>query len=331
MRNLILSIFLLLIVFLLGTLGYSLIEEWSYFDSFYMTLITITTIGFGEVHPLSPNGVKFTIVLIIVGLSVFTFTFRSLTILFLEGQFVQLGRKKRMEQQIKKLKNHYIICGYSKIGKQIAEEFELKKVPFIIIDKSFAEQSVAIPEYIVYLEGDATSEEILKEAGIEKAKGMITALPSDAENVFTTMTARGLNKDIIIFAQANEPQTEKKLFQAGASKVIFPHVIASRKVVSCILKPNVVDFIDIALGGTDLSLEIEELLVDQSSSLINKELKDSGIRDKFNIIVVAIKKNNNEIIFNPGPLSKINIGDTLIALGRKADLDALTKIARMNK
>jgi len=332
MQRLIVSLSFLVIVFIIGTYGYVKIENWDILDSFYMTLITLTTIGFREIKPLSKEGILFTIFLVIIGVTVFAYTVRIMAIILLEGQFMIFGRIKRMERQINKLKNHYIICGYGKNGRQLAKEFNLRNVPFVVIDiRMISELRNPLPEYVLYIEGDASSEEVLMKARIDKAKGLITVLPSDADNVFTTMTAKGLNKDIIIFAESTDPKDEKKLIQAGATRVIFPFLIASRKIVSSILKPNVVDFIDIALEGEDLSLEIEEIIVSQGSELVDKELKDSGIRQKFNIIIVAIKKEDGKIIFNPGPVSKILQGDTLIAMGDKIELNKLAEIARTDK
>jgi len=331
MRKLVFALFLLGLVFFVGTLGYTLIEGWSYLDSFYMTLITLTTIGFREVNPLSPDGIRFTIVLIVVGVGVFAYTVRAFAIMLLEGQFIIFGRIKRMEQRIKKLKNHYIICGYGKNGRQLAEEFHLRNLPFVVIDKKLiSELAPPLPEHVLYIEGNATSEEVLNKARIDKAKGLITVLSSDADNVFTTMSARGLNKDIIIFAEALDPGAEKKFMQAGATKVIFPYKIASKKVVTCILKPNVVDFIDIAMEGADLSLEIEEIFVKKGSDLEGADLKTSRIREKFNVIVVAMKREDDTIIFNPGPHTKIDAGDTLIAMGDKNKLNELGEIASPN-
>jgi voltage-gated potassium channel len=330
MRNLINSIILTALVFISGVAGFMLIERWTFLESLYMTVITLTTIGFREIYPLSPEGMVFTIVLILVGVSVFAYTVRIFAITLLEGQFLIFGRIKKMERQIKNLKNHYIICGYGKSGRQLAEEFHIRNASFVVIDKKFiSELQPPLPEYVLYIEGDATSENILIDAKIDRAKGLIAVLPTDAENVFTTMTARDLSKQIIIYAEAVEQSSEKKFLQAGATRVIFPFKIAGKKVVSSILKPNVVDFIDIALEGTDLSLEIEEILVSKGSTLDEKALKDSGIREKFNIIIIGIKKGVDEkLIFNPGPLSKINSGDTLIAVGDKNELGKLSVIAQ---
>ncbi|MBU1627805.1 NAD-binding protein [bacterium] len=328
MRNLVVSIILTTLVFSVGTLGFSHIEGWSFLESFYMTVITLTTIGFREIHTLSPAGMKFTIGLVLIGVGVFAYTVRVFAITVLEGQFITFGRIRKMKQRINNIKNHYIICGYGKNGKQLAEEFNQRKAPFIVIDKKFIKEiQPPLPEYVLYIEGDASLESTLIEAKIDRAKGIITVLPSDADNVFTTMTARGLNKEIFIFAEAHEQEAEKKFLQAGASRVIFPYKIASKKVVSCMLKPNVIDFIDIALESRDLSLEIEEILVIEGSILEEQVLKDSGIREKFNIIVIAIKKFDDKLIFNPGPLSKINRGDTLIAMGDKIELGKLALVA----
>lgn len=228
-----------------------------------------------------------------------------------------------MGLKIRSIKDHYIVCGFGRIGKIICREFKINKVPMVVIEYDTNAVESLEAEGIPYISGDATSDEVLMEARIEKAKGVITVVASDADNLFITMTARVLNPGVFILARADEEQTEKKLLRAGANKVIMPYLIGGHKMAQSIIKPAVTDFLDFTVHNRDMGLEMGELLVDEKSSLNNVTLIESGIRKEMNIIFVAIRKKNGKMTFNPSFDTHIEAGDTLISLGRSEDLNRL--------
>jgi len=327
-RNLRFSLIALVSIVLLGTLGYSYIEHWSYLDSVYMTVITLSTVGFREVQQLSDLGQVFTIILIICGTGLVAYAAGSIVQLMVEGQFRQIIGRKKLLQQISKLENHYIVCGYGRIGNFICNEFVAKPVSFVVVESDPALCEKMNEEGILYVNGDATDDDILISAGITKANGLITAVTSDTANVYITLTARGLNPDLFILARAGEKTTEKKLLRAGASKVISPYVIGATRMAQAILRPSVMDFIEIATAHHNLELQIEEICIRAGSDLVEKTLMSSDIRKELGIIIVAIKKRGTEkMLFNPSSQAVLDVGDILITLGEPAAIHNLEKRA----
>jgi voltage-gated potassium channel len=327
-RNITLSLLALIGIVLIGTMGYSYIEHWSYLDSVYMTVITLSTVGFREIQALSANGQIFTIILIICGTSLVAYAAGSLVQLMVEGQFRQILGRKKLLQQIAKLKNHYIICGYGRIGNFICKEFLAKPVPFVVVETDPELCEKMHEDGILFVNGDATDDDILISAGITKAKGLITAVTSDTANVYITLTARGLNPDLFILSRAGEKTTEKKLLRAGASKVISPYVIGATRMAQAILRPSVMDFIEIATAHHNLELQIEEICIRPGSDLIGKTLMASDIRKELGIIIVAIKKKGTEkMLFNPSSQAILAAGDILITLGEPTSICNLEKRA----
>lgn len=326
-RHLRFSLLILLLVTGAGTAGYVVIEGWSLFDSFYMTVITLATVGFREVHDLSDPGRVFTIFLIVFGAGIIAYTLGRLVQFMVEGQLqVFLGRKK-VEKQIDQLRGHYIICGYGRIGHMICREFLSKPLPFVVVEKEPALWEKLTHENILHVRGDATDDETLIAAGIRRAKGLITAVTSDTENVYITLTARGLNPDLFILARSGEDGSEKKLRRAGASKVISPYTIGATRMAQAVLRPSVVDFIEIATAGENLELQMEETAVEEESPLVGKTLVTSGIRKDWGIIIVGIKKVDGQMMFNPSPETAIVAGDILITLGEASAIRNLERIA----
>lgn len=329
-RNLRLSLTILATVIVAGMIGYTLIEGWPLFDSLYMTVITLATVGFKEVHDLSPQGKAFTIVLIIFGVGVITYAAGSVIQFMVEGQLRQVVGRRKMEKQIAKLKDHYIICGFGRIGQLICKEFQARPVPFVVVEKNPHLCERLAREGGLFVQGNATDDETLQAAGIERARGLITAVTSDTDNVYITLTARGLNPNLFILARAGEEGAEVKLMRAGASKVISPYTIGAARMAHAILRPSVVDFIDLATTRENLALQLEEIEVSANSSLVGKNLINSGVRQAMGIIIVAIKQPDGHMLFNPAPATEISAGSVLIILGERPAITQLEQIALGN-
>ena len=309
-----------------GTFGYSTIEDWNLFESLYMTIITLTTVGYNEVHNLSHQGQIFTIFLIIFGVGTIAYTIGSMIQFMVEGQLHQILGRKKVQKQIGRLQGHYIICGYGRIGRLISREFASKPTPFIVVENDPKRCQRLADDGHLFIEGDATQDEVLERAGIHQAKGLITAVTSDAANVFIILTARGINPELFIMARASEEGAEVKLVRAGANKVVSPYTIGASRMAQAILRPLVVDFIDIATGHKNISLQMEEIPVAPESRLVGKDLIQSGIRKELGLIIVGIK-HDGEMIFNPAANTIIEAGNTLIALGEYPEIQKLEVIA----
>lgn len=317
---------ILIIILLIGTAGYMTIEGWHFFQSFYMTVITITTVGFDEMGKLSDAGRAFTIILIFLGMGIILYIVGLITQVMVELQISTIIGRKKLNQQIKTIKDHYIVCGFGRIGKVICRELKAKKIPVLVIDNNPESTELLDAESIPYIIDDATNEDAMLEAGIERAIGLISVVASDADNLFITLTARGLNHSAFIIARADEEKSEKKLIRAGADKVFLPYIIGGHKMAQSITKPAVTDFLEFIIHNKDMELEMEELHVSKKSRLNGLKLMDSGIRQETDIIIVAIRKKTGEMGFNPSSETRIEAGDTLIALGSNNDLIKLDKI-----
>lgn len=308
-------LFLSIIIF--GTEGYVIIEECSFLDGLFMTMITITTVGFSEVIPLSPNGKLFTILLIVLGVGFVMFIFGKITEAVVEGGLRRVYGRINMNKKVAKLENHYIVCGFGRIGRVICKLLHEDNRPFVVIDNDEKEIKIIEEQKYRFLEGEAANDDILIRAGLKKAKGLIAVVSSDADNIFIVLSARGLNKDLFIMARSSGTEgLETKLLRAGADKVISPYYIGGCRMAQHLLRPTVTDFIDLTVHGGELGLRLEEVVVNSNSKAVNKSLMDSGIRKNFDLIVVAIKRIKGDMIFNPNPHTKIKIGDTLVLLGQ---------------
>jgi voltage-gated potassium channel len=327
------SVILILTVISIGTAGYSLIEGWSFFDSLYMTVITITTIGFEEVHRMSEAGRIFTVVLIIFSVGAVFYALNSAARAIIEGELADVFGKRRLWKMISKMKDHYIICGYGRMGRIISKELKDRNLPFVIIEKQPDEDIGKASDYPV-LYGDATKDQMLEEAGIERAKGLITVLPSDAENLYVVLSARGLNQTLNIVARAGEDGSEQKLLRAGASRVVSPYHIGALRIAHTLIKPTVVDFIEFTTqSGTQgqVGLELEEILVGEDSDVSGKSLSDCGIDRDLGLIVIAIKKPDGELVVSPPHDTVMSTGDILVVLGNEGKLAVLEKMAGMSE
>lgn len=314
------SIFLLISIIVFGTVSYWYVEGMSIFDSFYMTVITISTVGFSEIKPLTQLGRYITVIIIISGISLLTYTLGQIAKVFIEGELqVLLGRRK-LEKQITSKQDHFIICGYGRIGTVITRELAEDKIPFIVIEKSEEKIEQLEKEHFLYLQGDATDEEVLLHAGLERARGLVTAVSSDADNVFITLTAKGLMPDIFVLSRAADLKNEAKLLRAGATRVVCPYNMGGARMADILKKPTVVDFLDTTLTSSTLGLKLEEAVIHAKSRIVGKTLLESRLRKDFGVMIVAIKKSTQEMLFNPGPDALLESGDIIVAIGKHNDL-----------
>ncbi len=323
------AIFLIISIIIIGTLSYMLIEEKNLLDSLYMTIITISTVGFKEVFELSAAGKIFTIFLIISSLSILAFGLNIINSFILEGEFKDLSRRRRMQKKIKRIKDHYIVCGTGQTAQQVIKEFSDAKVNFVVITHTNEPEKelpkIIFNKNITYLEGDATNDEVLKEAKIKQAKGLIAALSTDTDNLFVILSARSLNPNLQIVARTVEESALKKMRKAGASHVISPDIIGGTRMASMILRPSIIDFLDIMCkNDSDLSLKMEQVKIPEKSHINGKTLNEAQIPKKTGLIIVAVKKVESEkFTYNPGPTHMLNSGDTLIVLGKDIQIKSL--------
>ena len=326
-RNLIFAAVMLTLIVSIGTAGYMILEKWNFLDSLYMTVITLTTVGFSEVHPVSEQGRILTMTILLSGLGVVGYLVGTLTQILVEGQLLRIMGRKKLERQIEKLKDHFIICGYGRVGRIICEEiYRSKPTPLVVIDSNSTVTARIEEDGHLYLLGDATEEQCLLRAGIRSAKGLATALDSEADNVYITLTAKGLKPNLFIIARAGRIGSEKKLLQAGANHVVSPHQIGGYRMAQALLRPNVTEFIDFATHDPGAGMGMEEIPVRPNSKLTDVALVDSGIRKELDLIIVAIKKVDGTMLFNPASHTTIQIGDTLIALGQRSSLIKLEQL-----
>jgi voltage-gated potassium channel len=322
LKKIIFLLSLSLLVVLIGTLGYMLIEHWPFLESLYMTIITLSTVGFEEVHQLSPQGEIFTICLIFMGIGVVAYAIGSVAQFMVEGHIKKVLERRAMQKKIDKLKGHYIVCGYGRVGKGVCEELKREKRPLVVIERDPEVIAEIEKQGLLYVQGEATEDEVLLKAGVKQAAGLLAVLGSDADNVYVVLTARELNPNIKIVARADREEAVSKLKRAGANKIIPLYTIAARKIAFTLTRPLVTDFIELAVyRGVDLQLE--EVPVGPQAQIKDVSLRESGLRERFDIIVVAIKKARGEMIFNPPSEAIIQPGDILIILGRPAKLKEL--------
>jgi voltage-gated potassium channel len=314
------------LLLVLGTTGYMLIEGWGLIDALYMTVITLATVGYGEVHEISQTGRVFTVILIVLGVGFFLYVIGNVIQFLVEGRIrIILGRRK-LDKQINELKNHYIICGYGRIGRVLCRYLFQRNLDVVVIEKDQERIPILDEDDTLYVLGEATDEANLLRAGIDRAKALITALGTDAENVFLLLTARQLNPELYVVARASQNVTKKTLTAAGANMVVSPYDVGARRMAHAILRPSVIDFLELAFADESTDINIEEIPVSASSKLIDMTLKDSGIRQNFNLIIIAAKKADGSMLFNPLAESKIVADDTLIAVGERKNLAKLEKI-----
>jgi voltage-gated potassium channel len=323
-KHLVLSLLLTLFITIVGTTGYMLIEGWNLLDSIYMTVTTIATVGYGEIHEVSNYGRIFTILLIFFGVGFCLYVAGAMVQFMVEGRIRAVLGRRRLDKKIGRLKNHHIICGYGRIGRVLCKNLYGKKdFDLVVMENNKELIRVMEEDGVLYLHGDAIDEENLIKAGIKTAKGLVAVLATDAENVFLVLTARQLNPNLYITARASRNETKAKFFAAGANNVVSPYEIGAISMAQRILKPTITSFLDLAFAENSKDIKMEEIPVSSSSSMINIMLKDTGIRQKFNLIIIAIKKMDGSMLFNPSFETKIEAGDTVIAVGEDSNLQKL--------
>src|SRR6516164_3034979 len=320
----------LLLLVLFGVAGFHFIEHWSWFDGFYMVLTTITSIGYGEIHPLSHVGRIFNSFIIITGVGVVLMLVGGASRALLEFELQSVFGRRRMEREISRLSDHFIICGAGRVGRSVARELARKPAPFVIVDSDEDKLKRYSVENWLTIAGDSTQAKVLREAGIEKARGLVAATTTDAINIYIILTARNLNSKLKIIARASEEEAEKHLVTAGADSVVSPYTFAGYRIAQTFMRPYVVDFFDTTMNR-QLPLEIEEVQVRPGSRVVGKTLESARIRQEMGVIVLAIKGEDSQMRFNPPSDAVIHAGDHLIAMGELNGLrqleDSATKPA----
>lgn len=316
----------LLLVIAVGTAGFHYIEGWPWFDGFYMVITTLTTIGYQETHPLSHAGRVFNVMIILGGVSLVFLVIGSLTQALLEFELQNFFGRRRMERDIGRLADHYIICGAGRVGRSAARELARRPVPFVILESNEAKAQRYAGENWLMLVGDATQEQSLRDARIEHARGLVAATTTDATNLYIVLTARGLNPRLRIIARASEEKAEKHLLTAGADSVVSPYIFAGQRIAQSFLRPHVVSFLDAATTHLGMDLEIGEVAIIPQSPFAGKTIESSRIRQERGVIVLAIKREAG-MRFNPAPDDRIESGDFLIAMGEPQQLRELEQMA----
>ncbi len=311
----------------LGGVAYHALEHWTWLDSFYMAVTTLATVGFGEVHPLSDGGRIFTMFYILGG--VFTIGWAASEVIrsVVSGEFNLAYGRQRLEKNLLKLRDHVIVCGYGRMGRLVCQELSHLKLQYVVIDRSPEVLATFNLPYGMALVGDAAADEVLRMAGVEHARALAAVLASDADNLYVTMSARLQSEKLFLIARGENEATESKLKRAGASRVVSPYVIGGQRMAHAIVRPAVVDFIELATRSQHLDLQIEEVVLTERSSLAGPPLRDGELR-KLGVIVVAILKPTGEMIFKPGGEAVLASGDKLILLGSREELDRVAVVAK---
>jgi voltage-gated potassium channel len=328
LRRLIIPIIILTVLLIGGTLGYRYLEGWPLLDALYMVVITLSTVGFREVYPLSHIGKFLTMGIIVCGVGTAVYTLGQAIEIMVEGEIIGFRRKRKMDRIISEMRDHYIICGYGRVGHQVAHEFLAEKKSFVIIDSKPETAKEMEALNIPYIIGDITSDEQLEEAGIRAAKGIIACADSDTANVFVTLSARVLNPKLFIVARASQKETEEKLRKAGADRVISPYFIAGRRMASMVVKPVAVDFLDTVMHSEHLELNLGEFKVEERSNLVNRSLGEAQIRQNSGAYILSIRKPTGNFVLQPVADTKVETGDVLVAIGTPHQLTLLEKVVR---
>ena len=317
---------MLIAVLAFGTGCYYYVENMSLFEAFYMTMITISTVGFSEIKPLSPQGRIVTMIIISFGITLGAYTIGMIIRIFIEGELQKSFGRRNMESKISKLKDHYIVCGFGRIGELICRELHASNVRFVVIENDPQVVEKLGNEKHLFLSMDSTSDEALIKAGIMDAKGIVTAVTNDADNVFIILTAKGLRPDIFVLSRSSDVKNEGKLIRAGASRVVSPYLIGGKRMAQMLIKPTVTDFIDIAMMNNNLDLVMEEAKIRTKSDFVGKNLIESNLRQDYGVIIVAIKKKIGGMVFNPLPTEKFEAEDIIVVLGKREDMAKMNEV-----
>ncbi len=324
-RRLRLAIAAFVAVLVTGFLGYQAIEGVGPLDAIYMTVITVTTVGFREVVELSAAGKAFTLLLIVAGVGSVSYTAVTAAEFVVEGHLRQYIERRRMHREIETLDNHVIVCGFGRVGRHLAEQLDGDGEPFVVIDTDEDKMEVVSELQYLHLRGDATEEQVLEDAGLARARAVVAAVNSDADNVLVTLTAKGLSPGTTVIARAKSEENEGKLRRAGADRVIAPSTIGGRRIAQILTRPAVADFLDgIGMGGVDYTLE--EVPVLQGSDLSGRSLKDAAVRERFACTVLALRHHGDERLdTHPSPESRLEVGDVLVVMGSEIDVTGMRR------
>ena len=308
-----------------GTIGYMVIEGWSFIDAFYMAVITVSTVGFKEVHDIGTAGRIFTVFFVFSGVGFTMYVAGAFVQFLVEGQVRAILGRRRLDKQINRVKNHYIVCGYGRIGRVLCQNLvQRKSIDIVVVENNPDKIPEMEEDGILYVAGSASDEHVLMQAGIKKASGLVAALATDIDNVFLVLSARQLAPSLNIIARASGAGAEAKLMAAGANSVESPYELGARSMAQRIIRPTVTNFLElVAFSHSRKDIQMEEIPVNSASDLVNVMLKDSGIRQQYNLIIIAIKKPDGDMIFNPHFESTIHAGDTVIAVGESDNLAKL--------
>jgi voltage-gated potassium channel len=327
LRGIRLAVLMFAAVATAGTIGYMLVEGWSAWDAFYMTIISVTTAGYREVHPMSGAGEAWTVVVLICGVSTLFYTASQVMAEVVEGEFFKGVQARRFQRMLDQLTNHFIICGYGRIGSVIAEEFRRQQVPYVVVDRDAERVHEVIANGGMAVAADASRDHVLHSVGIGRARGLIAAVGSEAENVYTVLTARELNPKLYIIARSETSDAESKLLRAGANRVLSPYQLGGIQMAATALRPAVVDFMRLATSSERLELAAEQIEVADGTLLVGRSIKDANLRQDFGVIVVAIKRSAGHMEFNPPPEAVIAAKDQLVVLGNTDQLKLLETAA----
>lgn len=336
LKGFLFSLVLVVLLIAVGTAGYMFIEGWTPGESLYMTFITISTVGYGEVRPLSPSGRIFTIIFLVIGVFTIGYSLTRLAAFLFEGQIVKTVKERRMKRFLSRVKDHIIICGFGDIGKEVADEFLKKKIRFVVIDNNLEDPDIDRHSDITFIKGDAASEEVLLEAGIERARGIISCLPEDQQNVFVVLTARQLNGKLHIVTKSSDERNVIKLRKAGANRIISPKQIAGHRMAAVSIQPSIVNFLEVLSSGGEDSVRIESIRVGKNSPLIGTTLKESNIGSHTGAVIIGILDSEGKARMNQSSLATmssmmLNEGDELMALGNEEQLNSLIAFANGKK
>ncbi|HJO02878.1 MAG TPA: potassium channel protein [Acidobacteriota bacterium] len=307
-----------------GTVGYMLVEGWSLVDSLYMVILTLSTVGFQEVRPLGTGGRVLTMGLILTGASAFLYVAAMFSRLAIEGDLRRVVGRRRMDKEISRIANHYIICGFGRVGREACRHLLADGVPVLVVDineQALGDLAAGIP----HLRGDAVEESVLRAAGIERAAGLLLTLSHEADNVYVTLLARDICSGLQIIARSVTEQGERRLLAAGADRVVSPERIGARSMSNSVTRPHTVDFTEVVTTSHGLDLQLEELSIATGSVLIGKSIQECNVRGDFGVIVVGILNIEGDIVFAPAPEYRLEAGSTLIILGKRDDV---TRFAR---
>lgn len=323
-----LVVFLLVVILIiLGTAGYMLISRVSFVDALYMTVITISTVGYREIVELTPAGKLFTIFIIVGGIGTVSYAVLQLASFLIEGGMKQIFRRRAMKNRIADLQGHIIVCGVGQTGSSVIEQFKQADTAFVVIEQDPDRCSEIDDGNTLIVTGDATSEDMLKEAGIERAKGLVCCLESDVENVYTVLTARGLNAQLHIVSRAIEKGSSEKLRRAGADKTISPNELGGMRMAYMMMKPHVVSFLDIVTRFDEEALDLEELLINEGSEIAGLQLKEARLPEKSGLIIIAMRKPKGKLRFNPGPQERLSEGGSVLVLGKPDQIEKVRTMA----